>query len=50
MVVRAKIDTYNSGGGGDDSRVRYMAVRVADYDVKEDNKHLLERLKMYSAK
>jgi hypothetical protein len=42
-VVRAKLDEYqgNNGGGGDEIRFRYNAVRVSPIDFQEENKMLL---------
>jgi hypothetical protein len=38
IVVRAKVDDYQSNnGGGDEIKFRYQAVRVIPMDFKEDN-------------
>jgi hypothetical protein len=52
IVVRAKVDDYqsNNGGGSDEIKFRYQAVRVVPIDFKEDNGQLLKRLEMYQSK
>ena len=51
MVVRAKIDDYqSSNGGGDEVKFRYQAVRLAGIDFKEENDMLLKRLELYKQK
>ena len=37
IVVRAKIDDYQSSSGGDEVKFRYQAVRIAPIDFKEEN-------------
>lgn len=48
VIVRAKVDDYNSGGGNDEIKFRYQATRVMPMDFKEENEMLLKRLQMYS--
>lgn len=51
MVVRAKVDDYQSNNGGSDEiKFRYQAVRVTPIDFKEDNEQLLKRLEMYKSR
>lgn len=48
IVVRAKVDDYQGGGGGgDEVKFRYQAVRVAPIDLREENEMLLKRLSLY---
>lgn len=47
VIVRAKVDDYMGGGGSDEVKFRYQAVRVMPIDYKEDNNMLLKRLQLY---
>jgi hypothetical protein len=50
VVVRAKVDDYMGGGGSDEVKFRYQAVRVLPMDFRDENEMLLKRLELYSRK
>lgn len=44
-LMRARISTYNGG-----TKVTYSAVKVMKYDIKAENRNLLDRLELYEKK
>ena len=51
LIIRAKVDTYTMGTQADsENKVRYYVAKKMPFDLKEENKMLLERLGVYSQK